>query len=76
MSVCVRRPRVSLRYHRGPVSALEAQQPFDRVAIHTRREYLSFVFAGRSTDWSRMMVSDESSWLAVSRIYCDALHRR
>jgi len=38
MSVCVRRPRVSLRYHRGSVSALEAQQPFGRVAIHARRE--------------------------------------
>jgi len=60
MSVCVRRPRVSLRYHRGSVSALEAQQPFGRVAIHARREYLSFAFAGRSTDWP-MMGSDELS---------------
>lgn len=31
-SIGVRRPRVFLRYHRGPVTALEAQQPFGCVS--------------------------------------------
>lgn len=42
MSVGVRRPRDSLRYHRGPVTALEAQQPFGCATISTRCEFLSF----------------------------------
>lgn len=37
MSIGVRRPRVSSRYHRGPlVTALEAQQPFGCATISTR----------------------------------------
>jgi len=42
MSVGVRRPRVSLRYHRGPVTALEAQQPFGCTTISMRCEFLLF----------------------------------
>jgi len=40
MSVGVRRSRGSLRYHRGPVTALEAQQPFGCAMISTRCEFL------------------------------------
>lgn len=45
MSIGVRRPRVFLRYHRGPVTALEAQQPFGCVSI--QREFLPFALNDR-----------------------------
>jgi len=75
MSVGVRRPSVSLRYHRGPVTALEAQQPFGCTTISTRCEFLSFTSSndrpGNNTAWMNL-----HSRHAISRVYRDAQHRK